>query len=83
MKNYIHARLGDEEKNFLAELKKTTGETESSLVKQGLRLIYQKEVRGAKTALSLAGKSVGKFKSTFKDLSSNKKHLETYVRLVI
>ena len=78
MKGYIHARLGDAEKDILQELKQTTGETESSLVKRGLRLVYEERVKKAKSALQIAGKGVGRFSSKLGDLSVNKKHLEGY-----
>lgn len=78
MKNYVHARIDKEETSILRELKKATGESESALVKKGLRLVYEKEIKGAKTALDVAGESVGKFSSRFTDLSTNKKHMEGY-----
>lgn len=78
MKNYVHARLGPEERKILRELKKKTGETESNLVKTGLRLVYQKEVQTRKSLLELAGDSVGKFSSPYTDLSTNPKHMEGF-----
>lgn len=80
MKNYVHARLGPEERVILKELRETTGAGESALVKRGLRFIYEQEVRKAKSALDVAGKSVGKFRSRIGDLSVNKKHLQGYGR---
>lgn len=80
MKDTVHARLGDEDRKILRDLKKTTGETESSLVKRGLRLVYQKEVKSFRSALDLAGEAVGKFSSGIGDLSHHKKHLEDYGR---
>lgn len=78
MKDYIHARLGPEDRALLGKLKKATGEGESSLVRKGLRLVYQQEVKGVRSALEVAGKSVGKFKGGPKDLSFHKKHLEGF-----
>lgn len=78
MKDYVHARLGEEDKAILKELKKATGENESALVKKGLRLVYQQEVKGAKNALELAGDAVGCLKGGPPDLSTNKKHMEGY-----
>ena len=80
MKNYVHARLNPEEQRVLKELKKKTGETESSLVKRGLTLVYQKEVKKVQSALELAGDSVGKFSiKGFTDISRNhKKYLEKW-----
>ena len=78
MKNYVHARLGDEERAMIEELKKATGETESGLVKKGLRFVYEREVQARKSALEVAGKLVGKYSGGPRDLSSNKKHLEGF-----
>ena len=69
------ARLTPKERALLEELKKTTGLSESELVRQGLHLLWH-EVRPKKSALELAGDSVGKFKTAPRDLSTNKKHLE-------
>jgi hypothetical protein len=80
MKNYVHARLDPEEQALLKELVKTTGETISALVKKGLRLVYQQEVRSAKSALDVAGKLVGSISSGIGDLSTNQKHLEGFGR---
>ncbi len=78
MKNYIHARLGPEERVLLKKLKKATGESESALVKKGLRLVYKEEVQGIKNALEVAGDLVGCVSSGIGDLSTNKKHLEGF-----
>lgn len=78
MKNYIHARLDREEQALLKELLKATGETISALVKKGLRLVYQKEMKPAKNALEAAGKYVGCISSGIGDLSYNKKHMSGY-----
>ena len=80
MKDYIHARIGHEERMFLKELREVTGENESSLIKKGLRLVYQREVKEKKSALELAKGVVGCFASGLRDLSTNKKHLEGYGR---
>jgi Arc/MetJ-type ribon-helix-helix transcriptional regulator len=77
VKTYIHARLTPKERALLEELKKTTGHSESELVRQGLRLIWH-EVRPKRSALELAGDSAGKFKKAPSDLATNKKHLEGF-----
>lgn len=77
MKTYIHARLGKDDHSVLEELKDATGESESQLVRRGLRLIL-KELGGSRSALDLAGDSVAKFTKGPKDLSTNKKHLERF-----
>lgn len=78
MKNYVHARLTDEESKLLKELKEQTGETNSSLIKKGLKLVYQQKNK-RKTALELAGDLVGKYSGP-SDLSTNPKHMEGYGR---
>lgn len=78
MKNYVHARIGKEESVILKELKKATGESESALVKKGLRLVYEKERKESRSALQVIGDVVGKYASKYGDLSVNKKHMEGY-----
>jgi hypothetical protein len=77
VKAYIHARLGDEERTALEELKQSTGQTESEIVRRGLRLVAAEE-RRRRSALHLAGSSVGRFKKGPRDLSANRKHLEGF-----
>lgn len=79
MKSYIHARLAQEDSAVLKELKNATGESESQIVRRGLRLMREK-LSGQRSALDLAGTSVGKFKRAQKDLSINKRHLEGFGR---
>lgn len=77
MKTYIHARLGDQERAALEELKQSTGQTESEIVRRGLQLAAA-EQRRRRSALDLAGRSVGRFKKGPRDLSTNRKHLEGF-----
>jgi Arc/MetJ-type ribon-helix-helix transcriptional regulator len=77
MKTYIHARLSKEDRAFLDELKESTGHSESELVRRGLKLVL-KELGRTRSALELAGHSVGKFAKGPKDLARNKKHLEGF-----
>jgi hypothetical protein len=74
MKAYIHARLTRSDCEVLARLKKSTGHSESELVRRGLHLI-DKELGRARTALETAGSSVGQFKKGPRDLARNKRHL--------
>ena len=74
VKAYIHARLGKEDRAALEELKKTTRQTESEIVRRGLQLVTQEE-RRRRSALDVAGPSVGRFKKGPRDLSTNRKHL--------
>ena len=74
MKSYIHARLNEEDQAILSDLKKSTGHSESEIIRRGLRLLL-KEAGRKQSALEVAGASAGKFKNGPKDLSANKKHL--------
>ena len=77
MKAYVHARLGREERTALEELKAKTGESDSDLVRRGLALVALEE-RRKRSALDLAGPSVGRFRKGPRDLSTNRKHLEGF-----
>jgi len=79
VKAYIHARLQKEDRILLEELKDSTGFSESELVRRGLRLVLR-EVKPKKTALQLAGSSVGKFRKGPSDLATNKKYLAAFGR---
>jgi len=77
MKDYIHARLGQEDRAVLQALKQSTGRTESELVRRGIQLIADEEGRRT-SALALAGRSVCRFKRGPRDLSTNRKRLEGF-----
>jgi hypothetical protein len=77
MKSYIHARLGSQDRATLEELKEKTGQSESELVRRGLQLVAHEQLR-RRSALELAGSSVGRFKKGPPDLSTNRKHLEGF-----
>jgi Arc/MetJ-type ribon-helix-helix transcriptional regulator len=77
MKPFIHARLGEADRAALEKLKLTTGQSESEIVRRGLRLVAQEEQR-RRTALDLAGRSVGRFKNGPTDLSTSGRHLEGF-----
>ena len=79
MKSSIHARLDKEDSAVLQELKTATGESESQIVRRGLRLMRE-TLSGKRSALDVAGTSVGRFKKAPKDLSTNKRHLEGFGR---
>jgi hypothetical protein len=69
--------LGVEERAALEKLKRETGRTESDLVRRGLQLVAQEE-RRRRSALDLAGSSVGRFKKGPRDLSTNPRHLDGF-----
>jgi hypothetical protein len=77
MKEYIHARLGPEDREILESLKHSTGVPESELVRQGLRSLL-KSLERSPSALETAGLSAGKFADGPRDLSRNKKHLKGF-----
>ena len=77
VKAYIHARLGDEDRAVLEELKQSTGCSESEIVRRGLKLVAAEE-RRHRSAFELAGRSVGRFKKGPRDLSTNRKHLDGF-----
>lgn len=77
MKTYIHARLREEDRAALERLKARTGQTESELLRRGLQLVAQEE-RQRRSALDLAGASVGRFEKGPRDLSTNRTHLEGF-----
>ena len=79
MKSSIHARLDKEDSAVLQELKTATGESESQIVRRGLRLMRE-TLSGKRSALDVAGTSVGRFRKAPKDLSTNKRHLEGFGR---
>ena len=77
MKRYVHARLGPDERAALEELTAKTGRSESDILRRGLQLVAREE-RRRRSALDLAGPSVGRFSKGPRDLSSNRKHLEDF-----
>lgn len=76
-KTYIHARLNARDQVTLEEVKARTGESDSEIVRRGLRLVASEE-RRRRSALDLAGPSVGRFKNGPCDLSTNRKHLDGF-----
>ena len=77
MKAYIHARLGKDDRDALEQLKRATGQTESEIVRRGLHLVVREEGL-RRSALELAGRSVGRLRKAPRDLSTNPKHLEGF-----
>jgi hypothetical protein len=76
-KAYVHARLDNDDRQLLKDLKRRTGQSESELVRRGLRLVA-KETRRRLSALDVAGDIVGSVKGGPKDLSTNPKHMEGF-----
>jgi hypothetical protein len=77
MKRYVHARLGREDREVLERLKRTTGRSESDLLRRGLYLVAE-ESATRPSALALAGRSAGRFRNGPRDLSTASRHLEGF-----
>ena len=77
VKPYVHARVGKEDRALLDRLKRSTGRSESELVRRGLRLVAI-HIGGQPSARQLAGPSVGKFRRGPRDLSTNRRHLDGF-----
>jgi len=77
VKPYIHARLSPEDRAILDQLKRSSGYTESEILRRGLRLVSQ-ELSARPSALDVAGRSVGKFTNGPKDLATNREHLNGF-----
>ena len=71
----IHARLDAETQRQLARLRKTTGLTDSELVRRGLQALAVLPVRGNRHIVGL-----GAFESGTPDLGSNRAHLRGFGR---
>ena len=80
MKRYVHARLGPEDRELLDELKRATGKSETALVKDGIRLVHERELQAGRSVLDVAGKLVGRYRDGPQDLSSNRRHLDDFGR---
>jgi hypothetical protein len=76
-KTYIHARLNARDQATLAEVKAHTRQSDSEIVRRGLQLVVDEE-RRRRSALDLAGRSVGRFKNGPRDLSTNRTHLHGF-----
>jgi hypothetical protein len=79
MKKYVHARLGEKDRRVLDRLKRSTGRTESELLRRGRTSPQRRRTGG--TAPSIGpGTSAGRFKSGPLDLSTSWEHLEGFGR---
>jgi hypothetical protein len=77
VKTFTHARLGAEERAVLDALKRSTGLTESEIVRRGLHLVAEEE-RRRRSALECAGRSAGRFRRGPRDLSTNPNQLDGF-----
>jgi hypothetical protein len=80
VKRYVHARLGPEERALLDELRRATGKSETALVKDGLRLVHEREVQTSRSVLEVARPLIGRFRGGPNDLSTNRRHLDDFGR---
>jgi hypothetical protein len=79
VKTFVHARLTASERRLLDRMRKVTGRSESALVRRGLQLVAAEE-QSRRSALDLAGASVGRFDAGPGDLAANRRHLEDFGR---
>lgn len=73
MATLVHARLDPKTERQLARLRKTTGLSESELVRRGLWALAALPVGGKKKIVGL-----GAFRSGKSDLGSNRAHLRGF-----
>lgn len=79
MKSVIHARLSAADRALLADLKRATGDSDSELIRRGLRLV-QRDVGRVRSALDLAARSAGRFRGGPRDLATNPEYLDGFGR---
>jgi hypothetical protein len=72
----VHARLDPETQRLLARLRRSSGLTDSALVRRALRTLAATELR--KGSVRVVGQ--GEFDSGVDDLGSNERHLEGFGR---
>ena len=77
VKTYVHARLTREDRARLDRLKAATGQSESELVRLGVRLAAE-ALGPARSAADLAADSVARFSTGPADLSVNRRHLDGF-----
>jgi hypothetical protein len=77
VKTYVHARLTREDRVRLDALKAATGQSESEIVRLGVKLAAE-ALAPARSAAELAGRSVGRFSTGPADLSVNRGHLDGF-----
>jgi hypothetical protein len=76
MGRIVHARLDEKTDKQLKVLRRTTGLSESELLRRGLLALAATSVRAAHVRIV----GTGKFASGVRDLGSNKRHLEGFGR---
>lgn len=74
MGRVIHARLDDESDRLLRRLRRSSGQNDSAIVREGLRAL---DAAGKKSVLSQVT-GVGKFSSGIPDLATDKKHMRGF-----
>lgn len=76
MGKIVHARLDEESHALLQRLRRTTGLTESEVLRRGLRVLAAQSPGGRSRRIV----GLGKFASGRADLGSNKRHLRRFGR---
>jgi hypothetical protein len=72
----VHARLDPETQHILARLRRSSGLTDSALVRRALRILAVTELRTG--SVRVIGQ--GEFESGVDDLGSNARHLDGFGR---
>jgi hypothetical protein len=76
MGRIVQSRLDPETLKLLTRLRRSTGLTDSELLRRGLRRLAERELRAQRHRIV----GVGKFASKVTDLASNKRHLRGFGR---
>jgi len=76
MSRIVHARLDEESDKRLTRLRRSSGLSESELLRRGLRALDAVSVPGRRTRIV----GLGGFASGLRDLGSNKRHLRGFGR---
>lgn len=75
-RDVVHARLDPETRRTLDRLRRTTGLTDSELIRRALRAFVERETRSPSRRII----GLGEFESKIPDLASNREHLEGFGR---
>lgn len=76
MGRIVQARLDPETVELLTRLRRSTGLSDSELLRRGLRRLAEREPRSRRQRIA----GMGKFASAVADLASNKRHLRGFGR---
>jgi predicted transcriptional regulator len=75
-RDVVHARLDPETRRTLDRLRRSTGLTDSELIRRALRVFVERETRGSRRRII----GLGEFESGVSDLATNPDHLAGFGR---